>query len=499
MRKLGILVLLGLLCEIHGYADILGDAVGAPGVWTTGGSNGNSYWWACDYPVVACGLATCGGSAWIKTTVTGPFLLKFKWLREIPSYYTLALKFYVDSVFVQELSQQDDKIYTPSTSWPQASLCIGYGTHELKWEVSKTFFAGYCQEVGGLDNVQYISIPELAWTGEANYSTDGLDPEGGDQRTIYTYRVKYTDQNSKAPIIGYPKVHIKSGGVEISGSPFTMTYVSGVYNAGAIYTYPKMLNSGATYTYYFEAYDINSTQATGTPTTSIDAPDITNTPSLAWTGELNYTADGLNPETGNSPLTAVFRVKYTDLDNDTPAAGYPKVHIKNSGAEIAGSPFAMTEVDAGDSVYSDGKFYAYSTALNSGAYSYYFEASDLRGSAASTGEPLTERDGPVVIGSAALPSTSQEMKVYHGLFKPGENEKSYITFNTPTVARVTIKAYDTIGNMIRELFNGTSNPGLNSVAWDGTNSNGQKVSSGVYTIRIEGPGLNQSKRVIVVR
>ncbi|MBI4668220.1 MAG: hypothetical protein HY747_03385, partial [Elusimicrobia bacterium] len=131
----------------------------------------------------------------------------------------------------------------------------------------------------------------------------------------------------------------------------------------------------------------------------------THPPALAWTDETNYTADGLDPESGGTSASFVYRVKYTDADNDAPASGYPKVHIKKGGSEISGSPFAMTAVDAGDAVYSDGKLYTYSRTLAAGTdHTYYFEAQDAN-SAAATGAPLTQVDAPDVDDNTAPTGT----------------------------------------------------------------------------------------------
>jgi hypothetical protein len=126
-----------------------------------------------------------------------------------------------------------------------------------------------------------------------------------------------------------------------------------------------------------------------------------NTPSFSWTGETNYTSDGLDLEVGTSATTFTYRVKYTDIDNDPPKDGYPKVHIKKGNVEITGSPFGMSAIDDNDTTYSDGKIYTYATTLSAGDdYSYYFEAYDYWNSAA-TGTPITEISAPDV----TLPST----------------------------------------------------------------------------------------------
>lgn len=119
------------------------------------------------------------------------------------------------------------------------------------------------------------NAPVLSWTGESNYTTDGIHPETGTSTTTFIYRVKYADADNDAPANGYPKVHILKAGVEISGSPFVMTAVdSYAYTTGRKYTYSRTLPGGGDYTYYFEAQDVNSLSATGTPASLKDSPDV---------------------------------------------------------------------------------------------------------------------------------------------------------------------------------------------------------------------------------
>ncbi|MDD5687132.1 MAG: hypothetical protein PHE88_04785 [Elusimicrobia bacterium] len=106
----------------------------------------------------------------------------------------------------------------------------------------------------------------------------------------------------------------------------------------------------------------------------------TNTaPVLSWTGETNYTSDGLNPETGSPSTIFTCRVKYTDADDDAPESYYPRVVISTAlGASWQGTKtYIMNEVDVNDTSYSDGKLFTYSTNLSSGTdYIYYFQAYD---------------------------------------------------------------------------------------------------------------------------
>jgi hypothetical protein len=453
--------------------------------------------------------------------------------------------------------------------------------------------------------------PTLSWTNETNYTSDGLDPEKGTSTTIFTYRVKYTDADNGPPAFGYPKVHIKKGGVEIAGSPFTMTEVDSNdtnYTDGKIYTYSTTLLPGSNYSYYFEAYDIYYAMAPGTP--PINAPNVNDPPSLSWTGEAGYENDGVNPDSASTSNNFIFKVKYSDIDNDSPASGYPKLHILKNGIEISGSPFSMT---CSGSNYSSGVICSYSIVFTSTGtdYSYYFEAKDNYNQNA-TGMPTTSKSGPTVTNQAPVLSWTGEpgyendginsdsgdififkikytdtdndspltaypklhilkngveisnspftmnyisgsynsgaiysytifsleggeysyyfeakdtyglsavgeptlkktfasiknipqindAKIYHGVFKPLQGEKVYISFSPTTTGKTTIKVYNTEGKEVKKLYEGTSTPGLNTITWDGTDESGKKLPSGVYLITIDAPGFKKSKKVVIVR
>jgi hypothetical protein len=105
-------------------------------------------------------------------------------------------------------------------------------------------------------------------------------------------------------------------------------------------------------------------------------------PSLTWTGEQNYVNDGLNPETGTSTTTFVFKVKYIDYNNDVPKQGYPKLHLLKNGVEYSTSPYTM---NYGSRTYNSGAIYEYKIQLSSTGvdYAYYFETYDIDNSSGS--------------------------------------------------------------------------------------------------------------------
>jgi hypothetical protein len=55
------------------------------------------------------------------------------------------------------------------------------------------------------------------------------------------------------------------------------------------------------------------------------------------------------------------------------------------------------------------------------------------------------------------------------------------------------------GSFVATLFDGTVAPGKGSIDWAGLNASGNGVASGIYLVRIEGPGVTKVQKVIVVR
>ncbi|MFH1957290.1 MAG: LamG-like jellyroll fold domain-containing protein [bacterium] len=235
------------------------------------------------------------------------------------------------------------------------------------------------------------TAPVLDWVGTSGYENDGLDYETGTTTTVFTYKVKYMDANGDAPAAGYPKVHIYRTAVPVQ--TLTLEYVSGSYSSGAFYsTSTKLSEAGSDYTYYFEAYDSNSALAAGSPASSVDAPDVTvgnNSPMLTWVGTAGYESDGVAPDAGDTGTNFVFKVKYTDADDDAPMAGYPRVDLGLDGWHT------MNEDDGADTVYSDGKIYKFETYLDTTRDGYFFTAYDANSNIAA-GEATLQKGGPAV-------------------------------------------------------------------------------------------------------
>ncbi|OGS55081.1 MAG: hypothetical protein A3J79_01195 [Elusimicrobia bacterium RIFOXYB2_FULL_62_6] len=160
------------------------------------------------------------------------------------------------------------------------------------------------------------SIPELKWTGEENYAAGGISTGTGNNATAFVYRVKYADADGNAPARGYPKVHITKDGSEISGSPFTMEFISGDNRAGAVFSYSKMLPVGNAYAYFFEARDTAGALASGPPAKPSFAPVVSKLEEVKMFGGTNVAvADFIGKNVSQADASIVGDFLRTELVN----------------------------------------------------------------------------------------------------------------------------------------------------------------------------------------
>jgi flagellar hook assembly protein FlgD len=80
------------------------------------------------------------------------------------------------------------------------------------------------------------------------------------------------------------------------------------------------------------------------------------------------------------------------------------------------------------------------------------------------------------------------------------NPSTRISFELPAPGPVSIKIYDVGGRLIRNLLEGGSlEAGRHSVHWDGRNSAGKPMGSGIYYIRLEAESGKDTGSITLLR
>jgi len=74
-----------------------------------------------------------------------------------------------------------------------------------------------------------------------------------------------------------------------------------------------------------------------------------------------------------------------------------------------------------------------------------------------------------------------------------------VCWQVPNEGPVTLKVYNSAGQLVRTLSKGTTKPGHNITVWDCRDDVGRKVAQGIYVVRLEAGGKSLAAKTVVVK
>lgn len=87
----------------------------------------------------------------------------------------------------------------------------------------------------------------------------------------------------------------------------------------------------------------------------------------------------------------------------------------------------------------------------------------------------------------------------HGAYPNPFNSSTAIRFAIPSVSDVELTVYNVMGQVVRTINVDDMLPGERSIVWDGRNSVGDEVASGVYLYRVSAGGLSATSRMTLLK
>ena len=104
--------------------------------------------------------------------------------------------------------------------------------------------------------------------------------------------------------------------------------------------------------------------------------------------------------------------------------------------------------------------------------------------------PSDASDDPTV-----SPVTNMLNQNYPNPFNP----ETTITFDMSKTANANLSVYNVKGQLVKTLHNGIANFGKNTVVWNGTDNNGNKVTSGLYFYRLSTEGKVETRKMMLMK
>ena len=98
-------------------------------------------------------------------------------------------------------------------------------------------------------------------------------------------------------------------------------------------------------------------------------------------------------------------------------------------------------------------------------------------------------------------STSQRggITILNNVINITNGEKVTLKVNLPSDGKLNVIITTLDGNVIKYLARGQTNAGEHLYTWDGKNTNGNNVARGMYFIRVTGSGIDETRKIMVVK
>jgi hypothetical protein len=79
------------------------------------------------------------------------------------------------------------------------------------------------------------------------------------------------------------------------------------------------------------------------------------------------------------------------------------------------------------------------------------------------------------------------------------NSGTIINYQLAKTGQVSIKVYNTLGQVVKTIVTANQEPGYHAVKWDGRDEAGRSAASGIYFYRLVSNEFNNTKKMVVLR
>jgi predicted lipoprotein with Yx(FWY)xxD motif len=128
-----------------------------------------------------------------------------------------------------------------------------------------------------------------------------------------------------------------------------------------------------------------------------------------------------------------------------------------------------------------------------GGFYYKVSALDIHGN--ESGHALLGPDGVTGNDTPKAPEAAYLRQNYPNPFNP----TTRIAFGLSVPGRASLRIYDAAGRLVRVLVEGARPAGAYAETWDGRDSRGAAVASGIYFYRLAAPGFDETKKMAIMR
>ena len=112
---------------------------------------------------------------------------------------------------------------------------------------------------------------------------------------------------------------------------------------------------------------------------------------------------------------------------------------------------------------------------------------------------VSDEDGRRILFETEAVSAPVHSVVLNQNYPNPFNPTTTISFVLPETAHVNVSVFDVDGRLVRTLVDETLPDGFNETTWDGKDTKGNRVSSGVYLYRLQTGKTTLTKKLILLK
>ncbi|AHC16573.1 beta strand repeat-containing protein [Salinispira pacifica] len=112
-------------------------------------------------------------------------------------------------------------------------------------------------------------------------------------------------------------------------------------------------------------------------------------------------------------------------------------------------------------------------------------------------EPLTLKPWSIEIGG--IVEQRGGATILNNVINPETGDQTVLNYTLDRPGMVLINVFTLDGDLVKVLHRGRQGTGIHNISWNGQNSNGDTVARGFYFIRITAPGVDEIRKVLVVK
>jgi hypothetical protein len=125
----------------------------------------------------------------------------------------------------------------------------------------------------------------------------------------------------------------------------------------------------------------------------------------------------------------------------------------------------------------------------------YYKVTAMNSSRQESGFALLRSEDVTGVESSEVPKVTYLAQNYPNPFNP----TTRIEFGLDARATISLRIYDVAGRLIRVLVEGNRLAGKYKETWDGRETRGKSVASGIYFYRLDAGRFTQTKKMVLLR